>query len=348
MPESNMSAFGWALIGPGKIAQRFAQAVQGMEGARLVAVHGRCPLRAAAFAQQWSRDGKQVEVAEDMGALFDDARIEGIYISTPHAYHAAAIRRCIIAGKPVLCEKPLVPNQALGLEVVALARKHRVFLMEAVWTRFLPIYAEVRHWLRDGAIGRIRAIQSIFCFNSPFDPTHRNYDPAQAGGSLLDLGIYNLTMTRWILATALGECPSLESLQASGVVGPSGVDHHVSATLEFPSGTVSQFICGFDMSADNGLRIFGEHGSIIIPNRFWEATVAELHCVGKDVEVVHSPFRTNGFEGEIEEAMAAIRSGAIESAQISHAESLATLAWMDRIRELVGVRYPFESRGDDK
>jgi predicted dehydrogenase len=199
----------------------------------------------------------------------------------------------------------------------------------------------VREWLREGLIGRVRAMQSSFCYHSPFDASHRNYDPAQAGGSLLDLGVYNLTMTRWVLEAALGECPPLKSLQASGVVGASGVDHRVSATLEFPDGIVSQLTCGFEMSSDRGLRIGGEHGHIVIPS-FWQATEAELHVAGKDV-VVHRPFRINGFEGEIEEAMGAIRRGDIESPRISHEETLATLAWMDRIREIVGVRYPFEN-----
>jgi predicted dehydrogenase len=228
--------------------------------------------------------------------------------------------------------------------VVGLARRHRVFLMEAVWTRFLPAYAVVGDWLRAGAIGRVRAIQSAFCYHSPFDAAHRNYDPAQAGGSLLDLGIYNLTMTRWTLQAALGECPPLASLRASGVLGPTGVDHRTSATLEFSGGIVSQLTCGFEMNADNTLRISGELGSIVVP-QFWQAVSAELRVSGKDPVVAQRPFRINGFEGEIEEAMGAIRGGRIESPRIAHDETLATLEWMDRIREQVGVRYPFEEAG---
>lgn len=334
--------FGWAIVGPGRIAHRFAEAVRGTPGAALISVAGRNPARGAAFAQKWSVPGAPMAVADDIGSILGDDRVDGVYVATPHAFHAESIRACVAGGKPVLCEKPLVPNLAQGREVVALARRHRVFLMEAVWTRFLPVYDVVRGWLRENAIGRIRAIQSSFCYHSPYDATHRNYDPAQAGGSLLDLGVYNLTVTRWVLATAMGECPALESLQASGVVGPSGVDHRASATLEFAGGIVSQLTCGFEMNSDRSLRVAGELGSIVIPS-FWQATSAELHVAGKDVVTVHHPFRVNGFEGEIEEAMAAIRRGDIESARISHEETLATLAWMDRIREIVGVRYPFES-----
>ncbi|HEX7605973.1 MAG TPA: Gfo/Idh/MocA family oxidoreductase [Usitatibacter sp.] len=337
-----MRPFGWAVVGPGNIARRFAQAVQGLEGAALVAVQGRDPGRCAAFARKWGRDGASMDVASDIASLACNERVDAIYVATPHAFHAAAIRECIAAGKPVLCEKPLVAHHCEGLAVVALARRHRVFLMEAVWTRFLPICDVVRAWLRGGRIGRVRAIQSSFCFNSPFDPSSRNYDPAQAGGSLLDLGVYNLTMTRWTLEAALGRCPPLQALQASGVVGPSGVDHRASATLEFPGGIVSQLTCGFEMSADNTFRIAGELGSIVIP-QFWQATDAELRVAGKDAVAAHRPHRINGFEGEIEEAMAMIRRGDIESPRISHDETLATLEWMDRIREQIGVRYPFET-----
>lgn len=337
-----MKSFGWALIGPGKIAHRFAGAVQTMEGAQLIAVHGRDPLRAAVFAQQWSRPDKPVESAQPIEAILTDERIDGIYIATPHAFHAGAIRQCLAAGKPVLCEKPLVPNLSQGLDMVSLARRQRVFLMEAVWTRFLPVYAEVQDWLRSGAIGCIRGIQSSFCIDIPLNSTSRTHDPAQAGGALLDIGLYNLTMTRWVLQAALGNCPPLQSLNACGVIGPSGVDHRVSATFEFTDGVTSQFICAFDAHADNGLRIIGENGQITIPRRFWEATVAELHVEGQQTISINRPFRINGFEGEIEVAMAAIGRGDIESPLMSHEDTLATLEWMDRIRAIIGVKYPFE------
>jgi predicted dehydrogenase len=337
------ASFGWAIVGPGRIAHRFAEAVQGTSGMGLVSVQGRDRARSGDFARKWSCDGKPVSVAGDIAELLDDDRVDGIYVATPHAFHAQAIRRCIDGGKPVLCEKPLVPDLATGLEVVAAAKKRRVFLMEAVWTRFLPVYADVGAWLRQGAIGEPRAIQSSFCFNLPFDAGHRAYDPAQAGGALLDVGIYNLSMTRWALHAATGACPPVRALDASAVVGPSGVDHRLVATLEFPDGIYSQLLCGFEMSADNTLRIIGEHGTIVVP-RFWQATEAQLCRADEEPVVVRRPFRINGFEYEAEEAVRVIRRGGIESPGITHAETLETLRWMERIRGLVGVRYPFEVR----
>jgi predicted dehydrogenase len=338
-----MSEFGWAVVGPGRIANRFADAVKQLPQARLAAVHGRNPRHAATFAQAWSGDQAQpAAVAEDLDALLSDHRVDGVYVATPHAFHADAVRRCLLAGKPVLCEKSLTPNASLSSELTALSRQYGVFLMEAVWTRFLPVYSTIHDWLSRQAIGPIRGLQSSFCFNVPFDPQARHFDPAQAGGALLDIGVYNLSMTQWVLHAALGQCPALQSLDVHGTVGPTGVDHRVNASLHFPDGLTSQFQCAFDSRADNGLRIFGELGVISVPSNFWEATSARLQTFDKPPEVVTRPFRINGFEGEIEEAMACIARGEFQSAAMPHADTVAVAQWIDRMRSSLGVKYPFE------
>lgn len=338
-----MSPFAWAIVGPGSIANRFAQAVQALPGARLAAVHGRDPGRAQAFAGHWSQVGQApIPAVMDLDAVLQDACIDGVYIATPHAFHAATIGRCLLAGKPVLCEKPLVVNQSQASELVALSRQRGVFLMEALWTRFLPVYDVVGQWLSAQAIGPIRGLQSSFCSPVAFDPHTRHFDPAQAGGSLLDLGVYNLSMTQWALRAALGTCPELEHLDARGRLGATGVDHHIAATLHFSTGVQAQLQCGFDCMADNGFRIFGERGVICVPSHFWEATSATLLRPGLPPETVQGAFRINGFEGQIEEAMRCVVRGDVESPAMAHADTVMTATWMDRIRALVGVSYPFE------
>jgi predicted dehydrogenase len=215
--------------------------------------------------------------------------------------------------------------------------------MEALWTRFLPVYDEVARWLQQGAIGEVRAVQSSFAFVVPWQPQDRCHDPAQAGGALLDIGIYNLAVTRWVLEQSLGRCPALRSVQAEAVLTAGGVDQRLAAQLHFEGGASAQMFCAFDTQADNGLRILGERGHIVLPAAFWQATWAQLHRAGATVEAVERPFAINGFEGEITEAMRCIRSGQVESARMPHAESLALVETMDRIRRQVGVRYPFES-----
>ena len=198
-------------------------------------------------------------------------------------------------------------------------------------------------WLAANAIGEIRGLQSSFCFNPPFDPDSRLFDPAQAGGSLLDLGIYNLAMTQWALQAALGACPEPDSISATGLLGPTGVDHRVAASLQFPGGIVSQFQCGLDGAADNSLRIFGERGVITVPERFWEGSTATLQTHGTATRNCASSVpdqrlrrRDPGGDG------AASRRGEVESAVMPHADTVTIAAWMDRIRAIIGLKYPFE------
>jgi predicted dehydrogenase len=214
--------------------------------------------------------------------------------------------------------------------------------MEALWTRFLPIYAQVHEWLRSGAIGKVNAIQSSFCFPIPYDPTSRLFNAALAGGALLDIGIYNVAMTRWVLEAALGACPDPVSMHAEGVLAPTGVDQRSSSMIVFPAGVVSQFVCAFDSQADNALRIFGDAGFISVPQRFWEATEAVLSRPHRQLETAFVPFRINGFEEEIEETMRCVRAGLTESPRMPHAETLAIIGCLDELRRQLGVRYPFE------
>ena len=337
---NGVDAFGWGLVGPGRIAHKFADALRGVDGAKLVAVQGRDAQRAQEFAARWGATSAGV----DLDALLADPAVQGVYIATPHAFHAAAIARCLQAGKPVLCEKPLVTDSRMAREVMALSQARGVFLMEAVWTRYLPIYEQVASWLRGRVIGRINSVQSSICFKAAYDAGSRAFDPDQAGGALFDLGIYSLTMTRWVLAQAAGgECPLLQGLQAHASMAPSGVDARLAAMLDFGNGLVSQFVCGLDGDADNSLRLHGELGSIEIQRPFWGSSAAMLVRPGTETVYASAPHAVNGFEYEIAEAQACIRAGLLESAGMSHDDTLATTDWMDRIRAQVGLRYPFDT-----
>jgi predicted dehydrogenase len=346
MPDLAAAAedFHWALIGPGRIAGRFAEAVGRLPGMRLIHVLGRDAQRARDFAARWpDAQGRLPQASNDLAAALADPSIHGVYVATPHAQHGEAVRAALAAGKAVLCEKPLVPNRAQGEALVALARERGAFLMEAVWTRFLPVYETVGQWLREGAIGELRAVQSSFCFPATYDPAGRLFNPALAGGALLDIGIYNLSVSRWVLQQALGHCPEYEQLQVSGMLAPTGVDQRLNVGLQLPGGLSVQFLCALDACADNALRIYGSAGYIELPQRFWQATEARLQRRDEPEQRVQRPLAINGFEGEILEAVRCVRAGLLESPQISHAESLATLAWMDAIRARLGLRYPFEA-----
>ncbi len=345
------AAFGWAIVGPGSIAGRFAQAVRALPGAQVVQVCGRDLARAQAFA---NTHAPQALACTDLAEVLVNPHIHGLYVATPHAQHHDAVAACLHAGKPVLCEKPLVPNAALAADLIAISQSKRVFLMEALWSRFLPIYAQVGTWLQAGSIGQLRSVSSSFCFNAPYTvaphqaaTAHtRLYAPGLAGGSLLDIGVYCLSLSRWALQTALGEVPKLTQLHVKGVLAPTGVDTRVQAQLSFddtahgPIGV--QMLCAFDASAENTLCIVGERGHITVGPGFWQATQASLNLAGQPPQPVQRRFEINGFEGQIRAAMACVAAGEIECPQIPHLETLETLTWMDRMRAKLGVRYPFE------
>jgi len=338
-----MKRFAWAVVGPGGIARKFAETIGGLADSRLHRVYGRDAARTDAFVAACpDANGMLPRAARSLVEILEDPLIEGVYVATPHAQHGEFVRRCLEAGKPVLCEKPLVPNLAQGTALVELAGRNNMFLMEALWTRFLPIYETIATWLREDAIGPLRAIQSSFCFRAPFEPAGRHYNPTLAGGALLDLGVYSIATTRWVIQQADGTCPEPSSIHARGTLAETGVDERVSAMLTFPDGLSSQFVCGFDGSAENSMTILGERGFIRLQPGFWAATEAQLHRPGEPALHARAPFAINGFEYQIEEAQRCVRAGLVESPRMAHADSLAALRWMDEIRRQVGVRYPFE------
>ena len=351
--------FGWAIIGPGAIAHQFADAVHRSRfgngsneentalHTRTVAVFGRDKTNAQTFATHWNRDGvPEIIVADSIDALLANPNIDGIYIATPNTAHFDAACAAIETGKAVLCEKPLVPTAMMAERLIALAKENNIFLMEALWTRFLPIYADVTAWLhdtRDGHhLGRVRSVQSSFCFNSPINPTARHFNPALAGGALLDLGIYCLGMSRWVLQAAYGATPALQHLHARGVLGATGVDTRVSATLEYAQDINVQFVCGFDGSANNSLEIYCEYGTISVHKYFWAASQATIQITGQATYTHSNPHRYNGFEYQMEEVIRCVRAGLIESPMMPHRESLELAANLQQIREHIGVKYPFE------
>lgn len=330
--------FRWGVIGPGGIANRFAGALAAVPGARLAAVFARDAAKGQAYADQWRREGEPpARVTTALAELLSASDVDAVYIATPHSNHAEYIRAALMAGKPVLCEKPLVTTHAEGQRLVELARSRGVFLMEALWTRFLPAYELAGRMLREGAIGELRAMQSSFCFVGPDDPQHRCWNPALAGGALWDIGIYNLAVTRWVLQQMHGGvCPEPESIDVQARIAPTGVDAAVNVTLHFPGGVTSQFRCGFDAASVNAFEALGSKAGLRFPMDFWQAEAVELVTRKEPAQRVEAPFVINGFEGEIAEAQACVRAGLAESPRMPHAETLGLLAWMDAIR----ARFP--------
>lgn len=329
--------FNWGIIGPGRIAHQFADGLSVIEDAALYAVASSRLERAKSFAEQHAGE----KTYDSYEALVNDPQVDAIYIATPHRFHFDNALLCLKAGKPVLCEKPLTVNAAEAQQLIETARANNVFLMEALWTRYLPIYQQIRQWLEAKAIGDLRLLASTFGINVPKEPDERWLNPELAGGTLLDMGVYPIAVSQWVM----GQMP--QSFSATAYLGKTGVDELTAATLKYENGVISQFSSNFISDNANDFFIYGSTGHIRIHANYWAATQATLvaqSTPGADEQTltVSKPFRGGGFEYQIEEAMRCICARLLESPGMSHAHTLANMELMDKIRAEIGLKYPFE------
>lgn len=294
----------WGIIGPGRIAEQFARALTVVDSASLYAVASSNQQRAEKFAHE---HGAPV-CYNSYQSLYEDPDVDAIYIATPHRFHFQQARECLLAGKPVLCEKPLTVNASETEELIALSKATGLFLMEALWTRYLPIYQHVKKWLDADKIGAITRVSSSFGFESPRHNEDRLLNHDLAGGVLLDLGVYNLSLSQWIFED------QPEHFSINGFLGETHVDEHDEVLLRYSGGRTSDFIISLNQPLSNDLTIFGSRGKISIDTMFWEAKKATLYTnetPSKQAEVlsVTEEFRATGFEYEIEEAVHCIQIG---------------------------------------
>lgn len=321
----------WGIIGPGNIARQFAKGLAATPGASLVAVASRSHERAAAFAAAHGGPrayGSQAELAADPG-------VDAVYIATPHPQHLAAARACLEAGKAVLCEKPITVNAGQLEELIAVARARRAFLMEAMWTRFLPAMARVRGWLAEGAIGEPRLVTADFGFRCGWDPSSRLLDPATAGGGLLDVGVYVLAFAGMVFG------PQPERVAGFAHIGETGVDEQAALILGWSGGRLASLTCGVRTGTPQCARIDGTDGSISVPD-FWRATRAVLKGAGGRGETFEQPHRGNGYEYQAMEVARCLGAGLPESPVMPLAESLAIQRSMDELRRQWRLTYPCE------
>ncbi|MFZ9933055.1 MAG: Gfo/Idh/MocA family protein [Chthoniobacterales bacterium] len=321
----------WGIVGSGGIARKFVRDLSVARAGSVRAVVSRDIGRARAAAREFAAP----LALSDVRALAAESSVDIVYIATPHCAHFGAAQILLSCGKAVLAEKPLTVNAAQARGLVALARANGAFLMEAIWPRFSPLYLRLGRLIGDGRIGRLRAVTSGFCVRGNLDPAQRWMNPALAGGALLDLGIYCLAMSQFVLR----EEPS--DLAAVARMSPTGVDEILSASLGYPSGAVANFVCSLVAHGDNRLVVAGEHGRIEVPAHFIAAEKAIVFA-GDTSEVIDEPFRGEGFEYEIEEAARCLRAGLTESPLMPWADTLALAETMDAIRRQIALRYPFE------
>jgi predicted dehydrogenase len=322
----------WGIISTGRIAKWFATAMKDVPGAVLQAVASRELAPAQAFAQEFGAARAYGSYEE----LVNDPDVDLVYIGTPHSMHAQNALMALRAGKGVLCEKAFTLNRREAEEVVALAREKKLFLMEALWSRYLPALAEVRRVIASGEIGPARQVMADFGFVSPGGPEHRLFNPALGGGALLDLGIYPLSISTAIFGP-------VESVRAQAELGPTGVDVQTGFTLKHRGGGISICSCSIVTRTPCELTISGTRGHIRMNTRFHQATSLTVVHEDGTSRTIETPYVGNGYAHEIVEAQRCFREGLLESPGMTLDETLDHMGVMDEIRRQVGVTYAVDA-----
>jgi predicted dehydrogenase len=320
----------WGIAATGGIAQRFATGLAETDDAETVAVASRTAERAEEFGAEFAIPHRHASYE----ALAADPDVDVVYVASPHSRHEADTLLFLEAGKHVLCEKPFALNEPQAQRMIDTARERGLFVMEAIWSRFLPAYELLGQLLADRVVGEVVSVDADFGIRFPFDPLHRLFDLALGGGALLDLGIYPLQLATLVLGPP-------RDVHAVAQIGESGVDEHVAAVIAHDGGALSTIRAATRVTLACTARISGTDGVIDLPIfMHCPSSLTVTTVAGVDVHDV--PIVGEGLRHQVAEVHRCVRAGELESPVIPHAETLRLAHTMDRIRAQIGVRYPGE------
>jgi len=324
-----MSKTRWGIIGTGDIAKKFAAGLSVLSDSELVAVASRARKTADTFGDSF-HVGKRYSNYE---ALAQDPDVDVIYVSTPHSLHKENTLMCLRAGKPVLCEKPFAINAKEAEEMIVLARERKVFLMEAMWTRFFPLMVRMRQMIADGIIGEVRMLMADFGYRSE-DQNLWVFNPNFGGGGLLDVGIYPLSFSHQIFGTPnqISTIPHLNR----------GVDEQSAAILGYEGGRMAIIASAIRTETPQVAYLLGTKGQIHIHSPWWKPKTLTLSVNGRPAELIEVPFHGNGYNYEAAEVVSCLREGRTESNTMSLDETLSIMRTMDSIRAQWKLKYPME------
>ena len=318
------------IIGTGWIAEKAAITLNGIDNCEALAVGSRSQEKAEAFASKWG-------IAKTHGSyreLIDDPDVDLVYVGTPHSHHFDVTKEALLAGKPCLVEKAFMANYRQAKEIVDLAHDRKVFLAEAIWTRYQPVVGMVRQLMKDGRIGEPRLLTATLGYSMGEKP--RIMRPDLCGGALLDLGVYALNFVRMFFPA------DIVSMESQCVKSDTGMDLTNAISLVLSDG----MLCNLQSSAacvgDNIGVIAGTEGNLIIDNI---NNPQQITVNGPDrtyIETIHVPKQITGYEYQFVACRQALIDGLLEPREMPHAETLYIMQLMDGLRRKWGVRYPMD------
>jgi len=320
----------WGMIGCGRIANSLAGGIALSEGSQLVAAAARDLDRAEAFAEKHGATRAYGSYEE----LVNDEDIDAVCVATVHATHASSTLLALRAGKHVLCEKPFAMNATEAAAMIDEARRTKRFLMEAMWTRFLPNIVRLRELIAEGAIGEVRMVHADFGYRTPWNPTGRTLDPAAGGGALLDAGVYPLSLASMLLGKPL-------ELTGVAYLGETGVDEQFAATLRYDAGRLAVASGAVRTNTHKQAWIVGTDGQILLEPGWWGGSKLTLFRPYHKEEL-EFPYAANRYVYEVDEVVRCVAAGKPESEIMPLDETLELLRTMDALRDQWGLKYPGE------
>lgn len=322
----------WGIIGTGFIAQVFTEEFEYIEQGKITAIASRSREKAEEFAVKNNIEMSYSSYEE----LAEDEEIDVVYIATPHNLHFENTLLCLNHDKHVLCEKPIAVNKKQTQEMFELANEKNLFLMEAMWTYFLPPILKVKEWIEEGKIGDIRLLTARLGINPVEEDNKRLFDPNLAGGALLDTGIYPVALSNYLLEG------KPKDINASSYIGETDIDEHSALLLKYPEDTIAQLTCSIQADILTEATIYGTRGQIYIPD-FLRAKRAVL-VTGDNKENVEDDRESKGYTYEIEAVNKDILNNNIENNIATKQITLNNIRILDKAREIIGLKYPFETK----
>jgi predicted dehydrogenase len=323
----------WGILGTGNIAHQVAADLHLLPDAELVAVGSRSPDRADAFGDTFGVPRRHAAYE----ALVADDRVDAVHVATPHSGHAEHAALALEAGRAVLCEKPLALNARQADELIATARAADQFLMEAMWTRFLPVMADVRRLVvEERVLGDVQQVRADIGLTQAFDPDHRLFDPALGGGALLDLGVYPM-------AFAFDLFGPPDAVTSTAVLGATGVDEQCAVVFDYDDGLQATWQASVRADVGRTCAVAGPDGRLEGRRAWWKGAPFTLTRPDGSTETFARPFEGNGYQFEVAHVQRCLREGRTESPVMPLDESRALLQTADALRAEWGVRYPQEA-----
>ncbi|GHB83406.1 Gfo/Idh/MocA family protein [Persicitalea jodogahamensis] len=323
-----MKTIRWGILAPGHIAHKFAQDLARVEGAKLMAVASRDLDRAKEFAEKYDAPYAYGNYAE----LADCPELDVVYVASPHVGHHAHTLLCLNAGLAVLCEKPFGMNLGQVEEMIQAAQNKKVFLMEAMWSRFMPTTLKTQALIREGVIGKVLGVRADFGFKAIKDPRKRLFNKELGGGALLDIGIYPLFWSYAILGMP-------KTIKASALFSDTGVDASTGMVLTYDADAFAFLDCTLLARTDCEAIVYGELGCIRVHSRWHNSQALTLELLDAEPERFDFEREAHGYNYEIESVGHALSAGLTENPDWSHRDSVNLMTLLDKVRQEIGLNY---------